>query len=156
MEFLGGFSIYQRYNRSKLKPHHFRVIVTINRQRRVLAGVGWGREYEKSNLFQTPLYLLETLSLVLPSNLFFSCSDNILVTQLTLTLNLAFRPVFVCKALILITLLGNPQCSFGNGERLPKQRHIQLVVISKRAQTRDQLLQSFLHLAPRARVVTKL
>jgi len=73
-----------------------------------------------------------------------------------LSLNLASRSVFVCEALILITLLGNPQCSFGNGERLPKQCHIQLVVISERAQTRDQLLQSFLHLAPCARVVTKL
>ena len=78
------------------------------------------------------------------------------MTQLTLSLDFASRPVFVCEALILITLLGNSQCFFGNGERLPKQRHIQLVVISERAQTRDQLLQSFLHLAPRARVVTKL
>jgi len=75
-------------------------------------------------------------------------------TLLTLPLNLSFRPVFVFKALI--ALLGNSQCSFGDGERLPIQRHVQLVVISERAQARDQLLQSFLNLAPRASVVAKL
>ena len=71
-----------------------------------------------------------------------------------MSLNLPFRPVFVCEALI--ALLGNSQCSLGNGERLAIQRHVQLVVISEHAQTRDQLLQSFLHLAPRASVVAKL
>lgn len=69
-------------------------------------------------------------------------------------LNLSFQPVFVCEALF--TFLCNSQCSLGDGKCLPRKRHVQFVVISEYAQISDQLLQSFLHLASRARVVAKL
>lgn len=71
-----------------------------------------------------------------------------------MSLNLSFLPVFVYEALF--TFLGNSQCSLGDGECLPRERHVQLVVVSERAQISDQPLQSFLHLAPRAWVVAKL